>query len=230
MARPPPGSKLPDVMPELKVMMFLLWEDDGSKVSVGVYPHMTQHWEALEIPDTSTKGEIKAQFRKLSLQYHPDKNHEEGAAERFKKITEANQALKDVDGTLAFPWDKYPERQHVMTGLEVLKTFGPLAAESARLDPIKAQMMQHVVKEATDCKVLMYERVVLEAGFRTKETWADGLCVDNRNGSNHLVKVYRRIVSLDSDAPAAGALEGYMTETDTTQAPSETQSVRAEID
>eukprot|EP00971_Amphidinium_carterae_P067557 1337892-Amphidinium_carterae.2 len=47
------------------------------------------------------------------------------------------EALKDVDGTLGFPWEEYPERQQVMTGLEVLKTFGKLGAEAAGSDPIK---------------------------------------------------------------------------------------------
>merc|ERR1719333_1998205 len=103
MARPPPGTKLGGPKPELKVMMFLLWEDDGSKVSVGIYPHMSQHWSALELPDTSTKQQIKTQFHKLSIKYHPDKNHEDGAKERFQKITDAYQALRDVDGTLSFP-------------------------------------------------------------------------------------------------------------------------------
>lgn len=197
MAKPPKGTKLPDVKPELRVMMFLLWEEDEDKVSVGVYPHMSQHWEVLELPDTSTKEEIKQKFHKLSIKYHPDKNSEDGAAERFKKISEAYQALREVDGGLAFPWDKYPERQHIMRGAEVLATFGVLASEAAQTDPIKAQMMQHVVKESTECKVLKHERETNIDGFRKKETWADALCIDERNGSNHLVKVYRRIISLD---------------------------------
>jgi hypothetical protein len=206
MARPPPGSKLPDVKPELKVMMMLLWEDEdmGSKVSVGVYPHMNEHWKALELPDTSSKAEIKAQFHKLSLKYHPDKNPGGDTTERFKQITEAFQALREVDGTLAFPWDKYPERQRVMTSGEGLRIIGPLAKEAVSTDPIKAQMMQHVVKESTDCRALMYEQESVDSdGVRTKEIWADGLCEDSRNGSNHLVKVYRRIVSLDGIDDAA---------------------------
>lgn len=197
MARPPPGTKLEGPKPELKVMLLLLWEEDDSKVSIGIYPHLNQHWAALELPDTSTKQEIKAQFHKLSIRYHPDKNHEDGAKERFQKITEAYQALKDVDGELAFPWEKYPERQSMMTGAEVLKTFGPLASEAGKTDPIKAQMMQHVIKESTDCKVLMYTQETVDGDIRIQETWADGLCEDTRNGSNHLVKVYRRIASID---------------------------------
>lgn len=186
--------------PELKVLMLLVWEEGESKVSVGVYPHNSPHWEALGLPDTSTSEEIKAQYRKLSVRYHPDKNKEEGAKERFQKITEAYQALKDTDGQLAFPWEKYPERQKVTSGSELVKEFGCLGAEAAASDPIKGQFMQQVVKEATDCKSLIFERETSAPDKTTKETWADALCVDSRSGANHLVKVYRRIVSYSEEA------------------------------
>lgn len=186
--------------PELKVLMLLVWEEGESKVSVGVYPHNSQHWEALDLPDTSTSDQIKAQYRKLSVRYHPDKNKNEGAKERFQKITEAYQALKDTDGQLAFPWEKHPERQRIMSGSELMQEFGSLGAEAAATDPIKGQFMQQVVKEATDCKVLIFERDTPGPDKSTKETWGDALCVDSRTGANHIVKVYRRIVSYSEEA------------------------------
>ncbi|CAE8714301.1 unnamed protein product, partial [Polarella glacialis] len=131
--------------PELKVLMFICWEEGGSKVSVGIYPHMSKHWEALELPDTSSKDEVKTQYRKLSVKYHPDKNPDDpGAKERFQKIQEAFEALKEISGNLAFPWDQHPDKQQVMSGKDVLKTFGFLGAEAVDTDPLKAQFMQHV--------------------------------------------------------------------------------------
>jgi len=191
----PRGYKEDQPKPELKVMFVLVWEEGDSKVSIGVYPHMNKHWAALEIPDTSSKAEIKAQYRKLSVKFHPDKNPDESAKERFQQVNDAHHALKDVDGSLAFPWDAHPDKQHVLSGLEALRKFGALGSEAAGTDPIKAQMMQHVVKESSECKVLIYESESVNAGLLTKVTQADALCVDHRNGSNHLVKVYRRIVS-----------------------------------
>eukprot|EP00931_Biecheleriopsis_adriatica_P117499 TRINITY_DN93004_c0_g1_i1.p1 TRINITY_DN93004_c0_g1~~TRINITY_DN93004_c0_g1_i1.p1 ORF type:complete len:266 (+),score=84.72 TRINITY_DN93004_c0_g1_i1:80-877(+) len=188
-----------DKPPELKVLMFLLWEEGESKVSVGVYPHNSPHWEALDLPDTSTKEEIKAQYRKLSVKYHPDKNKEAGAKERFQKIQEAYEALKDVDGNLAFPWDRHPENRKIMPGTDLISTLGFLGAEAAQSDPIKAQFMQQVVKEATECKVLMFDREKVEKEKTTKETWADALCVDEKSGANHLVKVYRKIVTFSEE-------------------------------
>lgn len=199
MAKPRVPLKAGEKPPELTVLMFLLWEEDESKVSVGIYPHSNRHWDALGLPDTSTKDEIRAQFRKLSMKYHPDKNHEDGAKERFQKIKEAYEALKETNGELGFPWDKYPERQHEMTPLEAMKTFGPLAEEALVTDPIKGQFMTHVGKEATSCRVLRYDRETEDGAMHTKETWADALIVDDRSGANHLVKVYRKIVTLDCD-------------------------------
>ncbi|CAE7628808.1 dnaJ, partial [Symbiodinium sp. CCMP2456] len=160
-------------------------------------------WEALELPDTASKAEIKAQYRKLSIRYHPDKCKEEGAQKRFARIAEAYDALKDTDGQLAFPWDEHPERQQRMAGSDLIKTLGFLGAEAAQTDPIKAQFMQQVVKEATECRVLLFEKETQEAERHMQETWADALCVDERSGANHLVKVYRRIVTFAESALSA---------------------------
>eukprot|EP00434_Breviolum_minutum_P031656 symbB.v1.2.027993.t1/scaffold2917.1/size67260/8 len=202
-----PKLKEGEKAPELKVLMFLMWEEDESKVSVGVYPHQSRHWEALELSDCSSKEEIKAQYRKLSVKYHPDKNNEAGAKERFQQITEAYEALKETDGQLAFPWERFPERQQMMKGSDLIRTLGFLGAEAAQQDPIKAQFMQQVVKEATDCKVLLHEKESKDGEKSCKEVWADALCVDERSGANHLVKVYRRMVTLSEEAVRA-AKEG----------------------
>lgn len=180
--------------PELKVMMLVLWEDGDSKVSIGVYPHMNKHWAALDIADTSTKEEIRAQYRKLSVKWHPDKNQGNPAAkERFQAISAAYEALKDVDLTLAFPWGMHPKKQTTCTGLEALRQFGSLGGEAASTDPIKAQMMQHVIKESSSCKVIKFESDTEMGGVQYHVTQVDALCEDARNGSNHLVKIFRRI-------------------------------------
>src|SRR5919109_2692384 len=53
------------------------------------------YYEVLGIPRSANKEEIKNSYRKLALQYHPDRNKSPGAEEKFKEISEAYAVLSD---------------------------------------------------------------------------------------------------------------------------------------
>ncbi|OCL82855.1 molecular chaperone DnaJ [Arcobacter porcinus] len=54
------------------------------------------YYELLEVQKTSDKTTIKKAYRKLAMQYHPDKNPDnKEAEEKFKAINEAYQVLSD---------------------------------------------------------------------------------------------------------------------------------------
>jgi molecular chaperone DnaJ len=53
------------------------------------------YYEVLGVPKNAGKGDIKSAYRKLALQYHPDRNKSQGAEERFKEISEAYAVLSD---------------------------------------------------------------------------------------------------------------------------------------
>jgi curved DNA-binding protein len=53
------------------------------------------YYDTLGVKPDASEAEIKAAYRKLARQYHPDKNKAAGAEERFKAINEANEALRD---------------------------------------------------------------------------------------------------------------------------------------
>ena len=53
------------------------------------------YYEALGVSKNTTKEEIKNVYRKLALQYHPDRNKSPDAEEKFKEISEAYAVLSD---------------------------------------------------------------------------------------------------------------------------------------
>ncbi len=54
------------------------------------------YYEVLGIQKTASKDEIKKAYRKLAIQYHPDKNPgDKTAEEKFKEATEAYEILSD---------------------------------------------------------------------------------------------------------------------------------------
>ncbi len=55
------------------------------------------YYEVLGVSRTATAEEIKQAYRKLALQYHPDRNKEPDAEERFKEINAAYQVLSDPE-------------------------------------------------------------------------------------------------------------------------------------
>ena len=53
------------------------------------------YYNILGVDKTASQDQIKKAYRKLSLQFHPDKKT--GNAEKFKQINEAYQILGDGD-------------------------------------------------------------------------------------------------------------------------------------
>ena len=52
-------------------------------------------YEVLGVARDASQAEIKKAYRKLSLQYHPDKNRAEGAKEKFVEVAGAYEILGD---------------------------------------------------------------------------------------------------------------------------------------
>uniref|UniRef100_A0A7N0TNE8 Uncharacterized protein n=1 Tax=Kalanchoe fedtschenkoi TaxID=63787 RepID=A0A7N0TNE8_KALFE len=55
----------------------------------------SDYYATLGVPKSATTKEIKAAYRKLARQYHPDVNKQPGATEKFKEISAAYEVLSD---------------------------------------------------------------------------------------------------------------------------------------
>lgn len=64
------------------------------------------YYEVLTVSRTASDQELKAAYRKLAMQYHPDRNPgDHHAEEKFKQCSEAYQVLSDPDKRAAY--DRY---------------------------------------------------------------------------------------------------------------------------
>ena len=55
------------------------------------------YYEVIGVTKTSSLNEIKDQYRKLALKFHPDRNKSPDSAEHFKEISEAYAVLADPE-------------------------------------------------------------------------------------------------------------------------------------
>src|SRR5581483_11835606 len=55
------------------------------------------YYEVLGVSKNATADEIKSQYRKLALKFHPDRNKSPDASEYFKEVSEAYAILSDPE-------------------------------------------------------------------------------------------------------------------------------------
>jgi len=104
------------------------------------------YYRTLGVPGNASDGEIKKAYRKLAMQYHPDRNpgKEEWANEKFKEINEAYGVLGDPQkrkqydqfGTVGNIGDIFSSPFTTNTFQEMMKDFGGAGLRFDFLDDI----------------------------------------------------------------------------------------------
>jgi molecular chaperone DnaJ len=60
------------------------------------------YYEVLGVERSADAAELKRAYRKLAMEYHPDRNQADGAAEKFKEINQAYEILTDDQKRAAY--------------------------------------------------------------------------------------------------------------------------------
>jgi molecular chaperone DnaJ len=66
---------------------------------------VSEYYALLGVSRTASEAEIKKAYRKLAMEYHPDRNSAPEAEARFKEATEAYEVLRDPEKRAAY--DRY---------------------------------------------------------------------------------------------------------------------------
>ena len=91
-----------------------------------------EYYEVLGVGRTATKDEIKKAYRKLALQFHPDKNPDnKDAEEHFKEVNEAYEVLSNDDKRR-----RYDQFGHAGVGSSAASGGGQYAGGGADINDI----------------------------------------------------------------------------------------------
>ncbi|MCL2643539.1 MAG: molecular chaperone DnaJ [Candidatus Bathyarchaeota archaeon] len=82
------------------------------------------YYEVLGVEKNATSDQLKNAYRKLAMQYHPDRNKEAGAEDKFKEISEAYAVLSDAQKRVQYDhlghagFDQQYSREDIFRGAD----------------------------------------------------------------------------------------------------------------
>jgi DnaJ family protein A protein 2 len=109
----------------------------------------TKFYETLGVSPDATEEDIKRAYRKLALKYHPDKNKEASAQEKFKEISVAYDVLSDPEKRKRY--DNFGEKGAGMeAGVDPTDIFAQFFGGSSRRGEPKPKDIVHELPVALE--------------------------------------------------------------------------------
>ena len=91
------------------------------------------YYQVLGVSKNTTSEELKKTYRKLALEYHPDRNKSPDAHEKFKEINEAYEILSNAEKKAAY--DQYGHAAFSAGGMGQGSPFGGFGGQTYRQGP-----------------------------------------------------------------------------------------------
>jgi hypothetical protein len=116
-----------------------------------------KYFRTLQLSPGASESEIKRAYRKLAMQFHPDRNSNPGAAERFIQLTEAYEILTHQR---ALPNSSLSKRNSASTNSETAQQEQEERMRAARERFARKQMEEELENER------YYHRITREKPYR----------------------------------------------------------------
>ena len=131
-------------------------------------PTKRDYYEVLGIARSATDEEIKRAFRKLAFKYHPDRNQEDGATEKFKEINEAYEVLSNPEKRAAYNARQASYAQAQAT----YKPYRPAPSAAVERERHPEEFVRIIMQKGVPwwAKVLAGAGLFLDAYLKAKES------------------------------------------------------------
>ncbi len=100
---------------------------------------LKKYYSRLGLSETANSEDIRRQFRKLAMKYHPDRNPSENAQEEFLKITEAYEILTG--------------KRKLVHSLESKRTGSARPQQKERVREARRRHYEQVIKEQEETEI-----------------------------------------------------------------------------
>ena len=87
-------------------------------------PAKQDYYEVLGVPRNASEEVVRKSFRKLAMEYHPDRNKDDGASQKFQEINEAYQVLSDPQKRAQYDRFGHTDGMDTGRGFDGFETFG----------------------------------------------------------------------------------------------------------